>query len=188
MGQTPLRRQARVPAATASATSRPPATIGSPGPEELEACSPAVRFTSPALGDPDGVRDAEGSAAADGAAERGAGAGADSFVGVAVVEAARFEGVAVGAAFFVDVPERVATGVRAVVGALMGVGVLTGVAVRVGRRVGEAVTDGLGVTEGPAAPGADGAVPGLARPPPSWNRQPTKPPAGTFSEPIPTLE
>lgn len=120
-----------------------------------------------------------------------AASGADSFEGeaedAAVVEAARFEGAAVGAGF-VDVPERVAGGVRAVVGVRVAVGLLTGVAVRVGRRVGEAVTEGSGAAEGAAAPGADGAVPGLVRPPPSWNRQPMKPPAGTFSEPMPTLE
>jgi hypothetical protein len=46
---------------------------------------------------------------------------------------------------------------------------------------------GFGVGFGDAAIGDTGAVPGLARALLFCQRQPMNPPAGTFSEPIPTL-
>lgn len=156
-----------------------------------------MTLPSPAVGDDgvpeeasEGIADRSAAADADGVADRDGVAEPGSLVGDALFDAARFEADALGvAAFvgFVGVPEPAA-------GVPVAAGVRTGLAALVGRRVGEEVADGVGgglgvgVDDGAAPPGAFGAVPGLLRPLPSWNRQPMKPPAGTFSEPMPTLE
>ncbi len=55
-------------------------------------------------------------------------------------------------------------------------------------RPGDGLTVGFGLPPPPEPAGESGAVPGFDRVELFWNRQPMKPPAGTFREPMPVLE
>jgi hypothetical protein len=63
-----------------------------------------------------------------------------------------------------------------------------GVDCGVGAGLGAGSGCGFGAGAGAAARGGTGAGPGVVRSPPPWKRRPMKPPAGTFSDAMPTWE